>query len=78
MYKIKKISDIDILFINNQPAVCPFKNGIAIQDKFNQLQIIGNDCSTRCPFFLKNDSNKLTLLCKNITVDLTTDLISDL
>ena len=77
MYKIKKISDIDILFINDQPSVCPFKNGIAIQDKFNQLQIIGNECSSRCPLFKKNNNNKLTFLCKNVTVDLTNDLIRD-
>lgn len=78
MYKIKKISDIDILFINDQPAVCPFKNSIAIQGSLNQLELVGNDCNSRCPFFKKNDSNNLTFLCKNVTVDLTNDLIIDL
>lgn len=53
MNNIKNINGIDVLFINEKPATCPFKNAIPIQDKFNQLQIINNECSSACPHFIK-------------------------
>jgi hypothetical protein len=66
---IKTVNNTDVLFINDKPAQCPYKQAIPIQDKFGSLQLINTECNSQCPFFDLNE-NFVTLLCSKLPVSI--------
>lgn len=74
-YTLQKTGNFQVLKINGEPTVCPFRTQAPVQDNYGRLQIISQACDSRCPMFVVEPKmkNKATVKIEcggnSITID---------